>query len=91
MSMIRSWLLLAGAGSLVVFGACVGSDYQGGGRRDDLGTNSANGISLSAAGAITTAVGGTGGEVAGGDGLAGFAGCAAGGVDNLGLAVGCTP
>lgn len=69
---------------LLSAGACSEGDYQGGGRRTDLGKEAGDGISLSEAGRGNTA--GSGGN-AGGSATAGR-----GGADcSLNAAAGCEP
>ena len=96
MSMIRGLVGAALSGAVLALVACTGSDYQGGGRRTDFGMNPDNSVALSAGGDFNASggvggLGGVGGALAEGDGQSGFAGCAASGVDGLGLALGCTP
>jgi hypothetical protein len=71
--------------------ACGQSDYQGGGRRNDLGANTASGIGLGAGGVgHTEDTAGNGGSTA--SGSAGYAGCALGGEAGEGPFIfGCTP
>ena len=88
MWLIRIALMSLLTAAVLAFGACTGSDYQGGGRRSDLGTNDGNAISLAAGGDASTA---GGGGTSGGAGVAGYAGCAVIGDAGAGLAIGCVP
>ncbi|MET0792857.1 MAG: hypothetical protein ABW061_15155 [Polyangiaceae bacterium] len=78
MSLIRSALVACLLGSLLVFGACASSDYQEGGRRSDLGQQTADGVGLSASGS-------------GGNGAVSGAGCAASGDGGQSTDIDCAP
>lgn len=90
MSLIRSYSLWWFALVLLALGACSDGDYQGGGRRNDVGRSTNDGISL-AAGGEQNAGGGAGKGGAAAAGQAGLAGCSASGDGGQGLGVGvCT-
>jgi hypothetical protein len=94
MSMTHRCPLIAAAFSLSLFGACGGqSDYQGGGRRTDLGHGTDSGIALTSGGDANTAgsAGTSGASNAGNPGRAGYAGCAADNDAGQGLITDCTP
>jgi hypothetical protein len=94
MRLISAFLPCSLLSLMVAVSACgAGSDYQGGGRRADLGSHDASGVGLAASGeGNTPGVGGTSGAVAAGSGGdAGDPECGAGGENGNGLAASCSP
>lgn len=93
MSMIHRCALAASTLLLLLFGACGGqNDYQGGGRRTDLGRTDA-GIAIGSGGDANSAgsAGTGGGNSAGAAGRAGYAGCPATSDAGQGAFTDCTP
>ena len=87
MSLNHARALSAAAFSFLLVLSCGQSDYQGGGRRTDLGSTVSVGIAIAAGGAGDTG----GAESSVSAGRAGFAGCDASGDGGQSLGKGCAP